>query len=503
MRLQFEQQLKLGIVPISEVSFDLSSRHSLVPVLRALQYVFITPELNKQVFAILEKKVKSGIKNTGRYGMSLWEILVLGMVRHSENADFDRLHDMANEHNTLRKILGVGTSDYTKLKDYKLQTIKDNVQQLDEETIRQLADVIVAGAHGLIKKKEVADSLSLQIKADSFVVESNIHFPTDLNLLWDCLRKLLEMISYFQVELPSLKSRSHTKKWLKEVRSAYRTCSEIHRKKGRNYEERLEKGTTCYLQIGLEVVKRAKVLLEKITATQLIDKDLTAKQIARLEDFMYYLQMSEKHLDLVNRRILLKERIPHEEKVFSIFEEHVEWNSKGKSNKKVELGHNVLIATDQYGCILYSEVYESQTDKERTIHLGNKLTEKYASSHKMESISLDRNFYSLPAEKSLQKQFDIVVLPKPGRQSKLELAEAENVNYQNRKRKHACVEGNINQLEHNGLGLCRDKGIEGFKRYVAYGVLAYNAHRLGTILIREEQEKTKRARKKAKRLRAA
>ena len=153
MRLQFEQQLEIGIVPISEVSFDLSSRHNLLPVLRALQYVFVTPELNKKVFSILEKKVKSGVQNTGRYGMTLWEIFVLGMVRHNENADFDRLHDMANEHNTLRKIMGVGMSDYSRVKDYKLQTIKDNVQQLDEATIKELAAVMVEGSHGFIKKR--------------------------------------------------------------------------------------------------------------------------------------------------------------------------------------------------------------------------------------------------------------------------------------------------------------------------------------------------------------
>ncbi|MEM6316981.1 MAG: hypothetical protein AAF960_04885 [Bacteroidota bacterium] len=35
-------------------------------------------------------------------------------------------------------------------------------------------------------------------------------------------------------------------------------------------------------------------------------------------------------------------------------------------------------------------------------------------------------------------------------------------------------ETNISQLEHFGLDSCRDKGIKGFKCYVAYSVLAYN-----------------------------
>lgn len=504
MRLQFEQQLKLGVVPISEVTFDLSSRHSLVPVLRSLQYVFITPELNEKIFAVLEEKVKGGVQNTGRYGMSLWEILVLGVVRHSENADFDRLHDLANEHTTLRKILGVSTSDYTTEYEYKLQTIKDNVQQLDEETIKKISAIIVEGSHGLIKKKEGADSLSLHTKADSFVVESNIHFPTDLNLLYDCLRKLLEMIIYFQIALRGVVPvRFQCKKWLSQVRSAYRRASEIHRKKGKNYQERLEAATRTYLEIGRKVTQRGRIMLQEIIAKDLTDKVLSDVQKEKLKDFLYYLEAAEKHLDLVERRILRKEKIPHSEKVFSIFEPHVEWNSKGKAGNKVELGHNVLIATDQYGSILYHEVYESQTDKERTINLGNKLTEEYGERCILESISLDRNFYSQPAEESLLKQFNIVVLPKPGRQSKLELEQGENADYKNLKLKHACIEGNINQLEQNGLGVCRDKGIDGFKRYVAYGVLSHNVHRLGERLLGTERAATKRAKRNKKRLQAA
>jgi len=112
MRVRFKNQIKIGTTPISEVKLDLRSRHQLAPVLRTLQYVFITPDLNETVFKILEEKVKKGLKNTGRYGMDLWQILVLGMVRHCENADYDKLLDMANHHSSLRGILGVQTQEH-------------------------------------------------------------------------------------------------------------------------------------------------------------------------------------------------------------------------------------------------------------------------------------------------------------------------------------------------------------------------------------------------------
>jgi len=33
------------------------------------------------------------------------------------------------------------------------------------------------------------------VRADSFVVETDVHYPTDINLLWDAMRKLIEIIA--------------------------------------------------------------------------------------------------------------------------------------------------------------------------------------------------------------------------------------------------------------------------------------------------------------------
>ncbi len=60
-----------------------------------------------------------------------------------------------------------------------------------------------------------------------------------------------------------------------------------------------------------------------------------------------YSDYTSKFIDQIERRLLKGEVIPAGEKIFSIFEPHTEWISKGKLNKKVELGHLVLITTDQ------------------------------------------------------------------------------------------------------------------------------------------------------------
>ena len=91
MRKRFEQQNMLDATPIPDVKIDSKSRHQLPKLMAGLQYIFVTPDLNEQVFWILEEAVLKDKKTTGRLGMSLWEILVLGCCRLNMDMDYDLL----------------------------------------------------------------------------------------------------------------------------------------------------------------------------------------------------------------------------------------------------------------------------------------------------------------------------------------------------------------------------------------------------------------------------
>ena len=154
MRKRFEVQYELGAKPIDKILLPLRSRDELPPVLAALQYIYITPELNKAVFDILEKKVLSGKNNRmGRPGMSLWEILVFAVVRLTLDANYDRLEHIANYDSLVRSLLGIPMFGDNQ-KKYPLQTLKDNVDFLDEETLAQINELVVNSGHALLKKKK-------------------------------------------------------------------------------------------------------------------------------------------------------------------------------------------------------------------------------------------------------------------------------------------------------------------------------------------------------------
>ncbi|PIQ28422.1 MAG: hypothetical protein COW63_14825 [Bacteroidetes bacterium CG18_big_fil_WC_8_21_14_2_50_41_14] len=77
MRKRFEQQISLGQILIKDVQIRLKSRDAIYELMAALQKIFLTPTYNEQIFEILESKLNTGKKQTGRPGMDLWHIFVL------------------------------------------------------------------------------------------------------------------------------------------------------------------------------------------------------------------------------------------------------------------------------------------------------------------------------------------------------------------------------------------------------------------------------------------
>lgn len=158
MRKRFDSQLVLGQTPIEKVAIPGKSRDELPPVLAGLQWIFKTPEINEEVFALLEAKVSEGKKNhaTGRPGMDLWHILVLGVVRSALGCDYDRLEHTANYDMLVRRIMGL--PDFCG-EDAALhgRTIRDNVALVDDELLASINGIVARRGVDLLKKKRAGN----------------------------------------------------------------------------------------------------------------------------------------------------------------------------------------------------------------------------------------------------------------------------------------------------------------------------------------------------------
>lgn len=474
MRQMFTVQYELGATPIEKVQIPSNLRDSLPNTLRALQHIYLTEELRRQVEAVVYRKIKKGKDETGRKGMPGWVIFVLAVVRNELNISYDRLQLYANYNKLVRGIMGV-ESNFSD-KTYSLQSIKDNVRLIKTSDINKINDLVVKHGHML------CDGV-VNVKSDTFVFECNVHFPTDLNLLWDSCRKITDVMGYCR-EHYCLSGWGKVKYWRRTIKNQSRACGKASVSTSKNREELVNTTVTDYLSSAETLLEKSRKSMHELLSKNLFDYKL----LGLLYSLEYYQEMAVKHIDLVYRRLINGEDIPHSEKVFSIFEPHTEWISKGKLGKKVELGLKVLICTDQNHFIVDHKVIQGQADSDLTVEVADRLLAKF---DKIQSISFDKGFYSKENKELLKLEIPMVVLPKKGKKNKVEKQEEASTEFKKLRNAHSAVESNINQLEHKGLDRCPDKGLEGFKRYTALGVLAYNLNRLGKILIeKEKQEQT-------------
>jgi hypothetical protein len=455
----------MGCTPIGEVEIPADTRAHMANLMESLQYIYTHPEWNERIFELLAAKITSGKQATGREGMSLWELFVLGQVRLCLNISYDELRYRANYDILLRGILGVLPTDYSPGKQYKYQNIYDNVKLLDELLLKDLNDVIVEAGHQVFKKKEEEP---LQVNSDSFVVETDVHYPTDYNLLWDSARKCLEC-----AVKPGIDGWRKSADWRRRLKGLMRAVGRAHRGGGRGRAERIRKAAKAYL-------KKAKALEKKMQ--KMIEADFR-EETEEEYPLLYYQKMLTKHIDLTHRRLVKGEKIPHDEKVFSIFQPWTELIKKGKRRPPVEFGKNLAVTSDQYHLVVDWQIYEQQTDNELTLPIARRVAGKY----RIESLSVDKGFSDMSDKAALEAFIDQVIMPKKGRRTPEQKQLEEAPAFKQLKNKHNAIESNINELEHRGLDRCPNRDQPGFKRYIGLGVTGYNLHKIGRELLRQKR----------------
>ena len=244
MRKRFEIQLDIGQIPISEIDIDPKSRNALEHLIAALKELYCDREYNDKIFRIIEAYKSKVDHNNGRPGMNLWTIFVLSQVRMCLGLSYDMLHNLSNNHDMLRKILGI-CDEFGKEKfKFEYQNIYHNVSSLSEDMLKEINDVIVEFGHSEVFERETA---ALCLKTDSFVVESNVHFPTDYNLLWDCIRKCLDVIEYFLKKYPEIEGWRNIKSWRSELKAMMRNLGRANGRCGKNKQEKCQRLLNCIL----------------------------------------------------------------------------------------------------------------------------------------------------------------------------------------------------------------------------------------------------------------
>jgi hypothetical protein len=238
------------------------------------------------------------------------------------------------------------------------------------------------------------------------------------------------------------------------------------------YEEVVKKSHESYINQAEAFLKRAAVTRQAVL-TQ------STELVVSVKDLDGYIAHAERQIDQIRRRAINCIVIPHAEKVFSIFQPHTEWISKGKAGVPVELGLRVCVLEDRNGFILHHRVMENETDDKIAVTMIAQAKERFP---RLTLCSFDKGFHSPQNQIDLKSELATVVLPKKGRLSVSDKERESAPEFTEARQQHSGVESAINALGVHGLDMCRDHGINGFKRYVALAVVARNIQRLGAIV---------------------
>lgn len=481
MRKPLDRQQRLDCAAVKQVPLNAKCRDEIVPILRALQHLYSQPQVRDAILRKVAADVnRQSSRKRGRRGMDYWPIVVLAAVRLGCNLDYDKLQDLAEQHHALRQIMGIG--DWKEEGSFDWRRLRDNLCLLHPETLEALNHAIVAEGHQLVP--QAAQS----VRVDSFVAQTNIHYPTESSLIRDGLRKILQGGAALAT-LVGMKGWRQHEHLYRKVKGLAREIDRLAARKGKGYQERLKVLYRELLGEAERLMLRADELRKKAgkgaAVTELVALDAALK---------IFLERTRHVCGTARRRVLLGETVPNGDKLFSVFEPHTQLYQRGKAGEPVQFGRQVLVYEDGAGFITHIFLLpRDQGDREVVVEQTRRLQKRLGG--RLRYASFDRGFHSPENQQALAEIVAHPCLPMPGAQQAVRQEEEASVAFRQSRRRHPGVESAINALQSgNGLERCRDRTDRGFSRYIQLGALGRNLQVLGKILLAREDAQCQAAR---------
>lgn len=486
MRKAFDRQRRFDRQAVLDVQLNLNCRDEIIPILRALQHIYRQADVREAILrAIAEDVNRTSSRKRGRKGMDYWQILVLAAVRLGCNLDYDKLQDLAEQHRALRQIMGIG--DWEEEATFDWRRIQDNLTKIRPETIERINHLVVAVGH------ELAPQAVETVRADSFVVDTNIHYPTESSLIRDGLRKILTIAATLAPLLGLGGWRQH-KHLYRKVKRLARQADRIAARKGAGYRDRLKAPYRELLALADTTIERAEALRIAVENAPAADAGLLGLDA----ELAVFIERTRHVCDTARRRVLQGETVPNADKLFSIFETHTQLYKRGKPAEPVQFGRLLLVYEDGAGFLTHTYLLPRDAeDRDVVVQQTRRLQERL--NGRIRRASFDRGFHSPENQRQLAEIIETPCLPMPGSRQAVEQTEQASIEFHRARQSHPGIESAIGALQSgNGLMRCRDRTERGFCRYLQLGMLGRNLHRLGKLLIARDDRHCQAAQSRRK-----
>jgi IS5 family transposase len=481
MRKAMDRQQRLDRQPILDVQLNPNCRDEMIPILTALQHIHAQPKLREDILRAIAKDVnRDSSHKLGRQGLDYWSILVLAAVRLGCNLNYDRLQNLAEQHHALRQMMGIGNWDEGARFDWR--RIRDNITLVRPETIERINHLIVAEGHQLIPQA------ARTARADSFVVETDVHYPTESSLIRDGLRKILRCGVAISDRLDLDGWRQH-KHLYRKAKALSRQIDRVAARKGAGYQQRLQ---SLYREL-LALAQTLMIRAEELRANLRYAAQADAEVLGRDAELGAFLERTRHVCGTAQRRVLQGQNVPNSEKLFSVFETHTQLYKRGKAAEPVQFGRQVLVYEDGAGFIAHAYLLPRDLDDHDVVVKQTRVLQERLGGC-LRRASFDRGFHSPENQCDLAEIIPHLCLPMPGAKQAVQQEQEATVEFRQARQRHPGIESAINALQAgNGLKRCRDRTEYGFGRYIQLGVLGRNLQVLGKILLAKQDAQCKAA----------
>jgi IS5 family transposase len=190
----------------------------------------------------------------------------------------------------------------------------------------------------MMQEEGIEDGKSL--RTDSTVVETDIHYPTNNSLIWDCIKTSHRLLKKLEEAGKIRKVRNYQKQGKK---------NEFKINNTKKKEKRAE-----LFKKQLKLFRCSINQVSKVVGGVIKGVDLGVLSI--VAELKGLLPKMEKVYDISYRHEVLGESVPNSEKIFSIYEEHTDIIVKG--SREVDFGHKVNLTTGRSNLILDCEMMD-------------------------------------------------------------------------------------------------------------------------------------------------
>jgi IS5 family transposase len=241
------------------------------------------------------------------------------------------------------------------------------------------------------------------VRTDTTVTECNIHWPTDSSLLWDSYRVAAREMSYAREFAPHLVPwRFHPKKIKKLHLFVTRYASSKSKSRLRKVRQAMK-----------TLIVRVEEVLEKAENFVAWAQRSTSAEVMWIgEQLAARLPAMRQAARVARRREFEGEKVPNDDKVFSIFESHTELIKRGRRGRPVEFGHKVLLTQSKEKFITdYVVLEKNRPDKELLPLVIERHQERYGS--RPESVAADKGFCpDAETYEDLEEEVDYLGVPR-------------------------------------------------------------------------------------------